>query len=75
MENFLADKLKNRNKSKLSYADCSRILHDRNISLEEISNADLDALYFVAFKSWAYYFTTEAYIKALKKYRTNNVIN
>lgn len=66
--------LKNRNNSTLSYADCCLRLMDWDRSFESMSNDDLDSLYAVAFKRWAFHLTREGYINALNKYRNENSI-
>jgi hypothetical protein len=60
---------KPRNNSKLSFVDCCMRLVDWNRPFEEMSNDDLDSLYFVAFKSWSYHLTRQSYIDYLNKYR------
>lgn len=67
--NFPTETGKPRNNSTLSYVDCCMRLADWNKPFEEMSNDDLDSLYFVAFKSWAYHLTRQAYIDYLNKYR------
>ena len=71
--NFPTETGKSRNNSNLSYADCCMRLCDWNVSFEDMSNDDLDSLYFVAFKSWAYHLTRQAYIDYLNKYRIEHV--
>jgi hypothetical protein len=59
---------KKRNNSTLSYIDCCmRLTGDQPFS--EMSNDDLDSIYAVAFKHWAYHLTRQGYIDALNKRR------
>ena len=63
-----------RNYSTLSYVDCCMRLRDESMFFEDMSNDDLDSLYFIAFKRWAYHLTRQGYINALNKYRESNNI-
>jgi hypothetical protein len=59
---------KRRNNSTLSYIDCCmRLTGDR--PFEDMENNDLDSIYFVAFKRWAYHLTRQGYIDSLYKIR------
>jgi hypothetical protein len=61
-------KIERRNNSTLSYIDCCmRLTGDQPFA--EMSNDDLDSIYFVAFKRWAYHLTRQGYIDALNKRR------
>ena len=70
---FQTETRKPKNNSKLSFSDCCIILHDWNRSFEQMSNDDLDSLYFVVTKSWAQHLTRQAYIDYLNKYRIESV--
>lgn len=63
-----------KNSSDLTKAECMQILYDWNVSFNDLSNADLDSLYFVANGHWAYYLPRKYYIENLNKYRLNNSI-
>ena len=64
-ERLTAEETKRRNNSTLSYIDCCmRLIGDR--SFWEMSDDDLDSIYFVAFGHWAWHMTREGYINALK---------
>lgn len=64
------EKVKMRCNSKLSYVDCCmRLMGDTNFN--SMSNDDLDALYFVAYKRWAFHQTRESLIKSLNQYVNN----
>ncbi len=65
---------KRRNNSTLSYADCCLRLMDFNRPFEAMENDDLDSIYAVAFKRWAYHLTRQGYIDALNKYRAENSV-
>lgn len=67
---FGTQKGEKRNNSKLSFADCSNRLINEKYSFEEMSNDDLDSIYYIAFDRWAYHLTRQAYIDAL--YRKRN---
>ena len=54
--------------SHFSYIDCCMRLTGSQ-PFEEMSNDYLDSIYYVAFKTWAYHLTREAYIIALNKRR------
>ena len=57
-----------RNNSKLAYVDCCmRLTGDMPFS--EMTNDDLDSIYYVAFGHWAYHLTRQAYIDTLNKRR------
>jgi hypothetical protein len=57
---------KRRNNSTLSYVDCCmRLTGDR--SFYEMSNDDLDSIYFVAYNRWAWHMTRQGLIDALIK--------
>jgi hypothetical protein len=59
---------KRMNNSTLSEIDCCmRLTGDR--PFEDMSNDDLDSIYAVAFKRWAYHLTRQGYIDALNKKR------
>ena len=60
--------IKRRNNSTLSYVDCCMRLTGDS-PFEEMSNDDLDSIYAVAFKSWAYHLTRQGYIDFLNKRR------
>lgn len=64
-----------RNNSTLSYADCCMRLTDWSYTFEDMSNDDLDSLYVVAFKRWAWHLTREGYIMALNKWRQENSLS
>lgn len=68
---FAEEKGKSRNKSQLSYVDCCMRLCDDGCrwSFEDMSDDDLDSIYFVAFQRWAYHLTRQAYIDALNTER------
>lgn len=67
--NFPTENGQPRNKSSLSYADCYIRLYDNNRPFEDMSDDDLDSLYFVAFNLWAYHMTREGYIRSLNIHR------
>ena len=61
--------MEKRNNSKLAYVDCCmRLIGDQPFS--EMSNDDLDSIYFVTFNHWAYHMSREGYINALNNRRT-----
>jgi hypothetical protein len=63
---------KRRNNSTLSEIDCCmRLTGDR--PFEDMENDDLDSIYAVAFKRWAYHLTRQGYIDALNKKRVELV--
>ncbi len=68
-EEFIIDKEKHRNKSRLSHVDCLLVLTNKNVSFEEMLEDDLDLIYRVAFDLWAYHLPRQAYIDALNKER------
>lgn len=60
--------MEKRNNSTLAYIDCiMRLTGDR--SFHEMSNDDLDSIYFSAFGRWAWHMTRQGYIDALNKCR------
>lgn len=63
-----------KNYSNLTKDECLQILYDWNVSFNNLSNADLDSLYFVTNGHWAYHLPREYYIESLNKYRLNNAI-
>jgi hypothetical protein len=65
--------MERRNNSKLSFIDCSMRLIDDS-KFEEMSNDDLDSIYYVAFRQWAYHMTREGYIKSLYDKRASLTI-
>ena len=68
------EETKRRNNSTLSYADCCLRLMDFHRPFEAMENDDLDSIYAVAFKRWAYHLTRQGYIDALNKYRAENSV-
>jgi hypothetical protein len=65
---------KRRNNSTLGYIDCCMRLTG-NLPFDEMSNDDLDSIYFVAFERWAWHLTRQGYIDALDKRRTELLEN
>ena len=61
--------MERRNNSTLSYIDCCMRLTGDQL-FENMSNDDLDSIYYVAFNRWAYHLTRDGYISALNKRRT-----
>ena len=57
--------VKSKNKSKLSYTECVRLLMDSSVPLESLSNDDLDSLYRVGFGHWSYHMSRHGYIVSL----------
>ena len=62
------------NKSQLTEEQCLCILINWNIAFETLNNDDLDSLYKVATKHWAYHLTRQGYIYRLYKFRLENAI-
>jgi len=58
--------MEKRNNSTLAYIDCiMRLTGDQ--SFHEMSNDDLDSIYFSAFGHWAHHMTRQGFINALNK--------
>ena len=62
------------NKSELTEAQCLGILINWNVAFESLNNDDLDSLYKVATKRWAYHLTRQGYIDSLYKFRLENAV-
>ena len=62
------------NKSQLTEEQCLGILINWNIAFETLNNDDLDSLYKVASKHWAYHSTRQGYIDRLYKFRLENAV-
>ena len=60
---------KKRNDSTLSYADCMLRLADESRAFEDMSNDDLDSIYYCAYGQWAHHLTRQGYIDMLYKKR------
>lgn len=60
-----------RNNSTLSYADCMLRLTDDSRPFEDMSDDDLDSIYFIAHNRWAYHLTRDGYIQSLYKKRND----
>ena len=62
------------NKSELTKEQCLGILINWNVAFESLNNDDLDSLYKVATKHWAYHLTRQGYIDRLYKFRLENAV-
>jgi len=62
------------NKSNLTEEQCLNILINWNVAFESLNNDDLDSLYKVATKHWAYHLTRQGYIDRLYKFRLKNAV-
>lgn len=62
------------NKSQLTEEQCLGILINWNVAFETLNNDDLDSLYKVATKHWAYHLTRQGYIDRLYKFRLGNAV-
>lgn len=62
------------NKSQLTEEQCLCILINWNVDFETLNNDDLDSLYKVATKNWAYHLTRQGYIDRLYKFRLENAV-
>lgn len=70
---FEVQKTEHRNKSKLSYVDCCMRLIDESRSFEDMSDDDLDSIYFIATGRWAYHLTRQGYIDTLINERLKRI--
>jgi hypothetical protein len=61
------------NNSTLSYVDCCMRLIDESKRFEDMSNDDLDSVYYVATGRWAYHLTREGYINTLNHEREKRI--
>lgn len=62
------------NESQLTEEQCLGVLINWNIAFESLSNDDLDSLYKVATKHWAYHLTRQGYIDRLYKFRLEKAV-
>ena len=62
------------NKSNLTEEQCLNILINWNVAFESLNNDDLDSLYKVTTKHWAYHLTRQGYIDRLYKFRLKNAV-
>lgn len=62
------------NKSQLTEEQCLGILINWNVAFETLNNDNLDSLYKVATKHWAYHLTRQGYIDRLYKFRLENAV-
>ena len=63
-----------KNNSTLTENQCLALLTDVTITFESCSDEDLDSLYFVAKKRWAYHSTRQNLINTLNQFRLDNSI-